>query len=187
MYRKKFILGSILVLVSFVLIAFGANQWLNETMLRHQIIELPCFIILGVIEARLLSDIPKIPLEWNIAALIFIVFSLIFWMLPHSIDSSVIDSLFNRVMQIHLFLCGFLWQLVFRSNYIELKVLFLGMLCAMLIAGGVVMRIFNLLLCSSFNIFQQRQTGTALLIISCLVLGYLCYLFFKKPGRSPIT
>lgn len=153
-------------------------------MPRHQIIQLPAMVLLGM---ALAATFPRLVIQdasWGIATLIFIMSSLIFWMLPHSIDFSIINIPFNRVMHLNMMGCGFLLIIALRGAFFEIKILFLGMLSSMLLATGITLRAFDILLCSSFNIRQQHQTGLYLILISILLFIITFITFFRMPVRK---
>jgi hypothetical protein len=190
MHKRKNIILFIIVLSAFYSLSFTLNDWLSSTMPRHQIIQVPAMIGLGIILGFNFLQLNIRETSWGIAALIFIMASIIFWMLPHSVDYARVNKLFNRIMHFNMVIVGILLVAVLRNILFEIKVLFLGMLAAMILATGFVLRSFNILLCSAFDIYQQKETGLYLIIIGFLVLVGALYVFFnglsrsKTPGRE---
>lgn len=165
----------ILLLVAFVLISFVYNDWFAITMARHQLMQLPAMIAIGIVLALTYPIIHLDELSWGIASLLFVMTSLIFWMLPLSIDFAVIDSSINRVMHIDMIVCGVVIASMMRSRIFELKIAFLGMITAMLFATGIALRSFNILLCSSFDIDQQKETGLILVFVGISLFIFTIY------------
>jgi hypothetical protein len=163
----------------FYLLSFPMNSWLSATMPRHQLIQMPAMLVIGMVLARTYPRLKIKDISWGIALLIFIMFSLIFWMLPHSIDYAVINIKFNRAMHVNMIICGLFLIAVLRSTLFEIRILFLEMLSAMLFATGITLRTFDTLLCSSFNISQQKQTGTYLILIGVILFAYTFITFFR--------
>lgn len=182
--RKKDILLILIILLFFILLSFPLNDWLSATMPRHQIIQLPAMFILGLVLGVNFSRLIIKETSWKIAALIFIMSSFIFWMLPHSIDYAVINTTFNRIMHLNMLFAGILLIPVLRNILFEIKILFLGMISAMMLATGITLRAFNILLCSSFDIGQQKETGFYLIIIGFLLFVLTFITFFKAPGEK---
>ena len=170
--------------ILFYFLSFQWNEWLCSNMVLHQIVQLPAMIGLGIFLAFAFPKIRIVPLHWGISILIFIASSIVFWMLPHSIDYAVIHNWFNRIMHINMLICGFLIIAVFRGILFEIKIYFLGMVSAMLIASGITLRVFDILLCSSFNIQQQNQTGAFLILLGTILVIYTLITFFRKPLQS---
>lgn len=176
----------ILALTSILIVYFTSihfNDWLSTTMQRHQLIQLPVMLLNGMLWGIILKNIKFKEQSSGISILIFIMASLIFWMLPRSIDMAVIYPSFNRVMHINMLLAGFLWIAALRSVILEIKILFLLMVAAMLMATGVTLRVFDILLCSSFSIEQQKNTAIYLMIISVGLLLFSLVTFFRIPSQ----
>ena len=182
--RKKDIIIVLIVLLSIYLLSFPLNDWLSATMPRHQIIQLPALFLLGLILGVNFPSLNIKETSWGIAVLIFIMASFIFWMLPHSIDDAVINTSFNRIMHLNMLIAGFLLIPVLRNILFEIKILFLGMLSAMMLATGISLRAFNILLCSSFNIYEQKETGLYLIIFGFLLFVLTFITFFKASGEK---
>lgn len=165
MHQRRYnIIFSGIVIAIFLVISFPANAWFSETMQRHQLLQLPSMILLGVAIGLLLKNISIADISWGIAALICVMSSLVFWMLPRSIDAAVISLSFNRLMHLNMFAAGFVSVLVLRKIIFEIRIVFLGMTSAMVLVTGIALRTFDILLCSSFNIWQQNETGLYLVI-----------------------
>lgn len=153
-------------------------------MPRHQLIQLPAIFLLGFVLVNYFSSLRIKETSWGIAALIIIMSSLIFWMLPHSIDYAVINKTFNRIMHWNMLIAGFLLKVVLRDIIFEIKILFLGMLSAMVLATGIALRVFDIILCSSFDIYQQKETGLYLIIAGFLLFILTFFTFLKASGES---
>lgn len=169
----------LLILGSFFVISFLLNDWFCETMPRHQLLQLPAMLALGIIGGVRFSNHSKVDVSWDIAILIFVFSSLAFWMIPRSVDSAVIHVLFNRLMHINMFVAGFLLIRTLRNTLFEIKTTFFWMLSAMTIATGMALKTFNVLLCSAFTIEQQKETGFYLIIIGLGLLVSTLFVFVK--------
>ena len=180
--RKKDILLTLIVVLLIVLFSFPLNDWFSATMPRHQIIQLPTMFLPGLVLGLNFSSLNIKETSWGIAVLIFIMASFIFWMLPHSIDAAVISETFNRIMHLNMLMAGFLLMPVLRNALFEIKILFLGMLSAMMLATGITLRAFSILLCSSFTIGEQKETGLYLIIIGFLLFLLTFITFFTASG-----
>lgn len=173
------IISVIIVILIFSLISFPLNGWFSFTMPRHQILQLPAMFILGIILAISFSKISIKNTSYGITILIFILSSFIFWMLPRSVDLAIINPGFNRIMHVNMLIAGFLAMTVLRNIIFEAKIFFIGMMAAMLLATGITLRAYNLLLCSSFNIQQQKETGYYLIWIALALFAGTVFLLFK--------
>lgn len=177
--KKQNIIFALVIPALFILISFSLNEWFSETMPRHQLLQLPAMLVLGIISGVFFSKLSVKDVSWGIAVLIFIMSSLIFWMLPHSIDLAVINKSVNKLMNLNIFAAGFLLMPVIRNTIFEVKILFLGMLSVMVLVTGITLKVFNILLCSSFNILQQKETGFYLIIIGLSLFVFTFINFFS--------
>lgn len=179
MYRKGNIIVILIGLLVFFLLSYPLNEWLSATMPRHQVIQLPAMFALGFILGIYFTNLHIRETSTGIATLIIIMFSFFFWMLPHSIDLAVINKSFNRIMHMNMLICGILLMPVLRNIMFEVKILFLGMFSAMILATGITLQSFNILLCSSFNIDQQKETGFYLILAGCALFITTLIVFFR--------
>ena len=184
--RKKDIIFLLIIILLFFGLSVLFNEWLSATMPRHQLIQLPAIFLLGLILGSYFSSVKIKKTSWGLAALIFIMSSLIYWMLPHSIDYAVINKGFNRIMHWNMLIAGFLLRVTLRNILFEIKILFLGMLSAMILATGIALREFDILLCSSFDIYQQKETGLYL-IIAGFILFIITFIFFFKASVEKVA
>ncbi|MBS1949095.1 MAG: hypothetical protein JST47_15140 [Bacteroidetes bacterium] len=167
MFKWKINLIAVLIVsLLFYLLSYPLNDWLSLTMPRHQLLQLPAMFLLGIILNACCPNFEVKNISYGIAGLIFIMASLIFWMLPRSVDESVIHPNFNRTMHFNMLVAGFLTIAILRNTIFEIKIVFLGMVSAMLLATGVALRVFDMLLCSSFTIDQQKETGLYFILIA---------------------
>lgn len=173
----------LIIVVLCWLISFAFNDWFCATMPRHQLLQLPAMLFLGFFTGWQFLKKLKLEMHWGISLLIFVMASLIFWMLPHSIDAAVIDNRFNLLMLINMFVAGLLTFPVLRNIIFEIRILFLGMVAVMIIATGIALISFNLLLCSAFNIEQQKETGAVLIKAGIAFFFFTLYVFFRGIGK----
>ncbi len=82
-----------------------------------------------------------------------------------------------------MFVAGFLLFPTLKHTLFEIKILFLGMVSAMMIATGITLLTYNLLLCSAFTIDQQKETGTQLIILGLVLFVTTLIVFFRGLGR----
>lgn len=185
--RKVIVFNVLIVAVLFFLLSFQFNEWLSLTMPRHQLLQLPGMFVLGILLSYCFPDIKIKNISYGISGVIFIMASMIFWMLPRSVDLAVLHPSINRIMHVNMLIAGFLATAILKNTTLELKMFFLEMTVAMLLATGITLRAFDMLLCSSFTIEQQHETGLYLILIaSALFVGTLVMFFraLNKGGKK---
>jgi len=181
MYKTKKIIPFVIILIILYVILVVLNKWLTATMPRHQLIQLPSAFVLGYFSYRFLFKIKISDNGSVISVIIFVIASIIFWNIPRSIDYAIIYRYMNIAMIINMFVCGYLLKASLLNTSFEIKIAFWGMLSAMLLASGMVLHTFNILICSVFNLQQQQETGlyliliglTSLLFVIIYMLSYL--------------
>lgn len=171
----------------FYLGSYPLNGWFSFTMLRHQILQLPSMFVLGISLAFVFSTLKIKSVSTGISILIGIMFSVIFWMLPHSIDVTIVYPRINTLMHLNMIVSGFFLVLVFRHMIFEVKLAFVLMLSSMLLATGASLKVFSIVLCSSFTLEQQHETGVLFMILGLvLFLTSLVFLFSQLAKAEKI-
>lgn len=176
----------ILVVASlFWLLSVSYNVWFCQTMVRHQLLQLPAMLILGGVLGNSLGSICVTRSSWVVAIFIAALGSLAFWMIPRSIDLAVIQPQVNRLMHVHMVGVGMLCTLAWKGGRLEAKVAFVGMASAMLMATGFALRSFRLVLCSSFTLDQQWEAGAGLAGIGGVLFIFALVTLYR--GLQPLT
>lgn len=183
MTKTRIIIPVIVWCILFYLLSWQWDEWLSETMPRHQVIQLPAMFLLGILAGIFLRKIKIRNVSTVIAALIIVMATTVFWMLPRSVDMSVLNHAINRAMHVNMVIAGFLTVIALRGAMFEVRVIFLGMMAAMLLVAGFSLRAFNMLLCSSFNIWQQKETGLYFVIIGTALFVANVIVFFAGLRR----
>lgn len=166
--------------ILFYLGSYPFNEWFSLTMVRHQVLQLPGMLVLGISLGLTFPTLKIKSTSTGIAILIAAMFSFIFWMLPRSIDLTIVYPDFNSVMHVNMIAAGFFLVLVLRDILFEIQLAFFLMAAAMLLAVGATLKVFSIALCSSFTLEQQQETGLLLMLIgAALFVASLAFLFFQ--------
>lgn len=182
--RKKYIVIILLAIIVFYVFSFALNSWLSLTMQRHQLIQLPVMILIGMSLGYMYPKVAIRDLSWAISAFIIVMSSLTFWMIPRSVDYTIMHVGINRLMHLNMILVGIGLVAIFRKVMYEVKIYFLGMISAMLMVSGVTLRIFAIQLCTSFNIDMQKETGFYMIILSVCFFLYTVITVFRIPLKE---
>lgn len=171
----------------FALLFFPLNPWLSLTMPRHQVVQLPAALLLGLALGPAFRRVNITGLSRGLAALVLAMGALIFWMIPRSIDMAAIHPGINRLMGLSMAATGFLIAITLRNMPFEARIAFPGMLASMLLATGATLRTFAIQLCSSFTIGQQHETGMWLMLIGLALLIGTAVAFIRALGAGSRT
>lgn len=87
-------------------------------------------------------------------------------------------------MHVNMLLAGLFMIPILQSTLFEVKIIFLGMLSSMLIATGITLTVYDLLLCSSYNIAQQKETGSRFIIAGIILYAGTIFTFIRGSGKQ---
>lgn len=174
----------VVYLIVFYLVVFRFDPWFDAKLYRHIAGQFPLLIVLGWLSGHFLwrKYIGSVAVGIHLSVIIFFMGSLVFWMLPVSIDQAAINNRADLLLSINLWLAGALLGSQFRQMAPELKSAFLLLLSTMIIITGVVLKQINLLLCDAYTLFQQKVLGSYLftgglwiLALSILWIGIMLW------------
>ena len=180
------ILRIVWLLVTLAVISPLLKPFFIESMSRFMLLHIPLLVILGYLAARLF----KLKLGgynyFGISGLIFFAGSILFWMIPHSLDTAVFSNWGYQIMHLNLLLAGFLLARSIPSMTFVLKIAFGIYLIAMLLSLGILYVHSTALICATFSVEQQWTTGhyllwiCGILFVSLLIKGG--FLLRAKPS-----
>lgn len=146
-------------------------QWFSATMPRHQLLQVPALLVLGAVAAHgWARGRPTRPApEWEPAILVLALGAGVFWMVPRSLDLAASQMMADQLMHVSWFLAGAaLSRTLPRAPFAVTMALGIHAV-AMLAAIGVVYRRYPGLICTAYDIQQQRATGSAMLYAAPLL------------------
>lgn len=182
--RIKMLVITVVYLILLYLVVFRYDSWFDARLYRHIAGQFPLLIVLGWLSGYFLWQkyIGSEAVGIHLSVIIFYMGSLVFWMLPVSIDQAAINNQVDLILSINLWLAGTLLGSQFRKMAHELKSAFLLLFSTMIIITGVVLKKINLLLCGAYTIFQQKVLGSYLftgglwiLALSILWIGIMLW------------
>ena len=164
--------------------------YLDSVMYRHLLIQIPFLILLGYMGGKRFfkgSAPTGIERELNargFSGLIFFTGVLIFWMLPLSIDSTVSSDLRDNLMHMCMLFAGILLASSERTAPPVLKSAYEIYFTAMIIAMGNIYAVYSELICASYTLEQQHQTGYFLLYLSPVLFFAVFIRSFRRMRGS---
>lgn len=171
-------------LVLLYLVVFYFDPWFDAKLYRHIAGQFPLLLVLGGLSGRFWwrKYIGSDSVGVHIGVILFFMGSVIYWMLPVSIDQAALNPSMDLVLSVNLWLAGALMGSQFRRITPELKSAFLLLLPTMIIITGVVLQQINLLLCGAYSLYQQKILGSYLfagglwiLVLSVLWIGIMLW------------
>ncbi len=177
-----------------IIISPPIDNYLDASMMRHMIIQMPLLIFMGYLASRRLINIDLSSINpYGLTGIIFFLGSLGFWMIPHSLDRTIISNWTDMLMHFNMLLAGFflgksigLMPFILRT---AISIYFVGMLLSVSI---IYLNYFSLL-CASYTLEQQKETGVMLFWFSIGLILWLIIVSARfmnsleglsKPGKN---
>lgn len=170
------------------LVLLLASEKLELTMVGHVLIQLPLLVICGwlitpSLPPRWKSAIEKYN-EYGIPGILIVTFTVIFWMLPRSLDAALATPVMEFAKFVTLpTLIGIPLALSWPLLTPVTKGFVIGNLLSMLTVLGWLYTQAPIRLCNYYLINQQQQVGTLLLAITVGITLYFtlkCFFFSKN-------
>lgn len=170
------------------LVLLLASEKLELTMVGHVLIQLPLLVICGwlitpSLPPRWKSAIEKYN-EYGIPGILIVTFTVIFWMLPRSLDAALATPFMEFAKFVTLpTLIGIPLALSWPLLTPVTKGFVIGNLLSMLTVLGWLYTQAPIRLCNYYLINQQQQVGTLLLAITVGITLYFtlkCFFFSKN-------
>lgn len=159
------------VAAALVLAAPPLDPWLDRSMARHMLVQIPLLLLLGAALGRQLRGTLGRKLDdLGLTGLAAAAGALLFWLLPRSLDATVESNVVDQLMHASMFLGGTL----LGAGWARLPFAARGaagiQLAAMMIAVGNYYADAYVLACSAYTLELQQQAGRAMLGASVVVV-----------------
>ena len=183
----KRIQSTTLACLLFLVLLLTSKQ-LEMTMVGHVLIQLPLLVVCGwlvtpSLPSRLESAIEK-DNEYGIPGILIVIFTVLFWMLPRSLDAALASPFMEFTKFVTLpTLIGIPLALSWPLLTPVAKGFVIGNLLSMLTVLGWLYTQAPIRLCNYYLINQQQQVGNLLLAITAGIALYFtlkCFFFDKN-------
>ena len=149
------------------------DSFLDASMSRHMLLQIPLLVGMGYAAGWLWPAARLRSPSMRVSALIFAMGSLLFWMLPRSLDTAVTVTWVDQAMHANMLLVG--WSLAISLPRLPfLAKMVLGVYgLAMALAAGAVYASAVVPVCSTYSVQQQNEAGILLLWIGAALFVLL--------------
>jgi len=148
----------------------AADRWLDATMPRLVLLAVPTWATLGILAVARSGRTWTRGNRYGLTGLACAIGALAFWMIPRSVDAIRASEVADQLMHASMLGAG----AAFAASWPIMPFVVRGVLgiyaAAMTIALGFIYSSYSALLCGTFDLAQQRLTGTWLLRLSPLVV-----------------
>jgi hypothetical protein len=169
-----------------LLLAAVPRHWLEASMLRHMLLQLPLLVVAGWLLAgagwlRTKAAPPRRTLrtiafdQHGVTGLTALLFISAYWMIPRALEQSINSPLAEVAKFISLLaLGGTLPGSLRRANWI-VQLFFLGNFSWMMAIAGIQYQNMPQRLCNAYLLDDQIATGIALVIVSIAIAAAWCW------------
>lgn len=164
-------------------VAALARPWLEATMARHMVIELPMLFALGWLAAHVSQPRALQPLPpWNASGLPAFFAALLvtaFWMLPVALDLAVLDARVGIIKVFSMVAAGAATGASWRRAGLVMQAFFVFNWVWMTLTIGLLYQDAPQQLCSVYLSDQQAAAGSGMVFLSLAVLiGWISHAFY---------
>ena len=149
------------------------DSFLDLSMSRHMLLQMPLLVGLGY-AAGLIWPIPRFRLaSLGLSAIFFAMGSLMFWMLPRSLDTAVTMAWADQAMHVNMLAAGWSLAIGLPRLPFHTKMAFGVYGLAMALTAGVVYATAVVPVCSRYSVQQQNAAGALMLWIGATLFVVL--------------
>jgi len=151
------------------------DSYMTETQPRFVVLHVPAWLVLGYLAGHRLRTARPAP--WNplgLTGLVFFLGSLTFWMIPRSVDAAALSAWVDQLLHANLLAAGFAlaWSVPVMPFVLRAAIGVYG--ASMIFSLGALYTHYSALLCGTFTLAEQKQTGQLLYLLSApLVIALL--------------
>lgn len=164
-----------------LMVAAITHNWLEASMARHMIVQLPALFIAGWFmfnRIGLIKSLAKIDAH-GLTSFVFILSVSTYWMLPRALELSITSPLYETAKFITVILAGaFAPSALKRANQI-VQLFFIGNFCAMAAIFGLLYQDQFKQLCNAYTVDDQALAGVGLVIIACTIPLFWCVFHYR--------
>ncbi len=160
-----------LILLLYLLITFPLDGFLDSRMVGKAFVQTFSLLGLGILLGRSTSLFPLRDHPERVSGLILFSFLFIFWSIPRSVDVSELYEWADQIYHLSMFVVGFILQRSLPALPKLVKGVFGLLFSSMLTATAMVYRWKNVILCSTYTLYDQHLYGKVLLIFGLGLYG----------------
>ena len=181
-----------LILVSLIIVCVTpVADWLEQSMLRHVLIQLPLLVFLGYQLGKTryfnLKIIDQIN-EKGVAGIILVIFISLYWMLPRALDASLAEPAMALAKYLSLpLLIGLPLALSWNKLHPIFRAVVHIELLAMLFRLGWLYLVSPVRLCNAYQLGEQVLLGKYLLFIAVIISAFWCIKLFTANYQEKNT
>lgn len=159
------------------------DAYLDGSMSRHMLLQMPLLVGLGYAAGKFRLITPLRLWSKPSTGLAFAMGTLLFWMLPRSLDTAVTLAWVDQLMHVNMLVAGGWLAFALPRLSFQAKMASGVYALAMSLAAGVIYKAAVVPVCATYSIRQQAVAGTLLLWVGSglfmVLLGRGAYLLTR--------
>ncbi len=162
----------VVLALSAVGVAVIARGALEQTMLRHMLMQMPMLFVAGLLLGDGVSwrgNVPAMWRGWNaqgVAGLLVVSGVLASWMVPRALDAAVQQVALDALKVLSLVLAGVIALHSWRVASAIVRTFVIGNMAWMAATIGMLLLDAPVRLCTSYGSSDQRETGIAMIALT---------------------
>lgn len=167
--------------------AVFAHRWLEASMLRHMLLQLPLLAAAGWLVAGRAARTGRVAAldEHGLSTFTALIFVSAYWMVPRALELSLTAPAAQAAKFASLLLTGALLPGALKRANRIVQLFFLGNLCAMMAIAGMLYQDMPQRLCNAYLLDDQVVTGTGLVLASLAIAAIWCLCQIRSPRPAP--
>lgn len=154
-----------------LMLAAITHDWLETSMARHMLVQLPALFIAGWFifgHTNLIKSLAKIDAH-GLTSFVFILSVSSYWMIPRALELSIRSSSYETAKFITIIFAGAVAPSALKRGNQIIQLFFVGNFCAMAAIFGLLYQDQFKQLCNAYTVDDQTFAGVGLVIIACTI------------------
>ena len=162
----------------FVMFYPEIDLFLDFNMSYHMVIQPLVFICFGYLLGKKINVNFGVFNVFGVSGLIFFLGNYIFWMIPRSLELTLINSFYDKICHLSFIVSGLVLSRSFLRMAFFIRASFGIHFLAMFSSLGLFYSVYASQTCTSYSLIQQKEAGAMFLFIAIpLWLSHLYWIF----------
>jgi hypothetical protein len=185
--RPPFAAGRLACSCAALAVCFAGSAWLEASMARHMLIQLPLLVVAGWLASRPATASPRMADfdEYGISGLSGLLFISAYWMVPRALELSLASPIFEAAKFSSLFLLGLVLPGSLRRCPWVVQLFFLGNFGAMMAIAGIQYQNLPQRLCNAYLLDDQSSAGMGLVTYAVVISIAWCVRIAPSLAPAP--
>jgi hypothetical protein len=167
--------------VGTLVVAAITHNWLEESMAKHMIVQLPALFVAGWLMFNQINptiSLAKIDAH-GLTSFVYILAVSTYWMIPRALELSISSPVYEIAKFITIVFAGAVASSALKRANQIVQLFFIGNFCAMAAIFGLLYQDQFKQLCNAYTVDDQALAGVGLVIIACTIPLFWCVFHYR--------